>query len=346
MRYKQVIPAAGLIRSHFISSLALIVRTRMHPGLLLWLLMGALLVGCDRGASPDSRRELAVQGLYSAALSQQGDLSLVGSIHHGGSLWGNQKNERLFDWNHKAEGYSSILSTAIAADGKYGVTADKRNIVIWEVATGDAVWFWKAPADVEAIALADGGSIAAVGMRDYTVTLFDSKNGGLLRIFRHEGDVQSVDISAQGEKVLSGSDDSTARVWDVRQNKEINQVKHDNQVMTVTLGPNAKLAFSSSYRGNSWIWEVATGKVIQELPQPSGYYRSARFSKSGDQLLTGTSAGHIQLWSVSSGDELGIWTATPKDRWVASSTQVLAVGFAAGGYLAIGANGYLYSLSQ
>lgn len=308
------------------------------------LLLCFLLVGCDRGASPEGRWELAVQGLYSAALSRDGDLALVGSIHHGGSLWGNQKHERLFDWNHQAEGYSSILSTSISTDGKHGATADKRNIVIWEVVTGDAVWFWKAPADVEAVALSNGGGIAAVGMRDYTVTLFDSKNGGLLRIFRHEGDVQSVDISQEGDWVLSGSDDSTARFWDVKKNKQVSKMTHDNQVMTVALSRDATLAFSSSYRGNSVIWETQTGKVVQSIPHPSGYYRSARFSKDASTLLTGTSAGHIQLWSVSEGKELNIWTATPRDPWISSNTQVLAVSYASGGYYAIGANGYLYFL--
>lgn len=309
-------------------------------------LVAIALFGCDRGSSPDKRSALAAQGLYAAALSQEGDLSLVGSIHHGGSLWGNQKHERLFDWNHQPEGYSSILATDIAPDGRFGVTADKRNIVIWEVASGDAVWFWKAPADIDSISLASGGNITAVGMRDYTLTLFDSQNGGLLRIFRHEGDVQSVAISQDGRFVVSGSDDSSARFWDVRQNKEVSRVEHDNQVMTVALSADAQKAFSSSYRGNSWVWDTQTGKTLTQLPHPSGFYRSARFSKSGNQLLTGTSAGHIQLWSLPAGDEVAIWTATPKDPWIASNTQVLAVAFKGNGYVAIGASGFLYHFSQ
>jgi len=67
--------------------------------LSLIVFCSAVLLSCSAEA-PVRTAKYAVQGLYSAVLSDDGSSALVGSIQHGGSYWVNAVNERRFNWNH------------------------------------------------------------------------------------------------------------------------------------------------------------------------------------------------------------------------------------------------------
>jgi len=300
------------------------------------------LTACSSGTPPDEQWEMAVQGVYSAALSEDANHAVIGSIHHGGSYWQVQPKERLYDWNHMADEKTGIVASAISDDGKYAVTCEHRKLVLWSTQTGEAFWLWEAPANIQAIDLDDQGSYALLGLDSYEAVLFDIRNGGVKRRLAHEGIVKAVDMTPDQKWAITGGDDSTVKVWDLQNGKLLNQWLLDNQIKTVAISHDGRYGFAASHRGITRIWDLQTGKTLADLPTISGHYRVARFNPNGQNLLTGTSAGQVQLWSVPKGDALARWAMPPRNAWVTKNTQVLDVAYQGNAIRAVGANGIVY----
>ncbi len=309
------------------------------------LLSSALLLSaCDDAKAPQKIEEIAVQGAYSVRFSADGNSAIVGSLHHGGSLWSVSPLERRYDWNHQAEGYSNILTSAFSADGNYIATADNRTIVLWQKDTGEAIWFWNAPGDIEDIALTANGDLALLAMQDYTATLFDIKNGGIRQRLAHDGIVYDVSIAQDGVIAASASDDSSVKIWNLQSGKLLHTLAHKNQVRTVQLSDDGRFVFTSEFGGSGKIWDVSSAKMLKEITSIRGHYSAARFVHSASQLITGSSSGKIELWDVSTGQRKNVWRASPRDKWVSNNVQVEDVARSGSGWIAAGSNGLLYQL--
>lgn len=283
-----------------------------------------LLSACAPG--PDSSIQLAQQGLLSGALSADGKTAVVGSIHHGGSLWELSKKERLYDWNHQSGQFSSMRSVAISGNGLIAVTSEEKNLVVWDASTGKSLGFWEAADRVLAIALNANGSRALIGMRDGTLDYFDLKTGQVLQRMQHEAEVRSVAL-AQIEGIgVSGSDDFTARSWDLNSGKELARLNLSNQVKTVGISGSGKLAFTSAQRSGIKLWEPASGKVAKTIDTRFTNYSSMRFTDDENFMWLGTSAGMIEYWSISKAERLQQWEAEPRQAWGgASSKAIIAI---------------------
>jgi len=318
--------------------------TRLSTLILALIPALFLLSGCDNGKQPADVREFARQGVYSMTFSPDGADLMVGSIHHGGSLWTTQPPERIYDWNHVAENYSNIVSSAFSPDGDYVATTDNRTIVLWQRNSGESVWYWNAPGDIMDIALTPDGNYALLGMRDFTATLFDIKNGGIRQRFAHDGIVYDVSLSDDGLLAATASDDLNARIWNMENGELLQTLKHNNQVKTAQLSKDGRMLFTSALNETGKIWDVASGKLMKEIPPTRGHYSAAKFSDNDAQLLTGNSSGKIELWNVSSAERLQFWRASPRDTWVSNNVLVEDVAFLSNGWAAAGTNGLFYML--
>jgi WD40 repeat protein len=322
------------------------VSSKVIAGVLALILQG----GCSYGDKPVNQNEVAVQGLYSGTISTDGRYGVVGSIQHGGSLWDLQQHERLFNWNHSKGAYSDLVAAAFSPEGDYAITATQQDMVLWQVADGQPVWFWNASAGILDVALSPNGNWALLGLENNTALYFDIKNGGLKHTLRHPGRVRSVDVSDDGDWGLTGSDDNSARLWDLNTGDLVLRVEHGNGVNTVALSPSGQFAFSAGQLDKALIWRTGSGDVYHTLTTDESWvpqrisYTSAQFSANSDQLLTGTSSGLVQLWDVSAGKELRRWQLHKRELFRPTSATVYGLGFGNGVYYAIASNGFVNEL--
>lgn len=314
------------------------------------LLLLSLLGACDSG--PEKSWENALKGSYSATLSGDGKLSVIGSITHGGSLWATTRHERLFNWNHKQGEYSNIIASGLSPEGLFALTADHQTMVLWDTNTGKALTFWSAPNEVMDLDLTPGGNYALLGLEDYRAVLFDVKRGGIQRSFYHQDRVRSVELSANGELAITGSEDQTARLWNINSGEELFSWQHDDEVVTVAISPDGQRAFSVAKYDKAVIWDTTTGKAIGQLPlratavKRGQAFTSARFSNDGNLLLTGNSDRLVQLWDAKVLKELKRWTVPKRDPWKPTSAAVTAVSFSdrKNQYYAVASNGFMHVL--
>ncbi len=312
------------------------------------------LSGCDLSNSPDESWEVAVKGTYSAALSKDGKLGVIGSITHGGSLWESTKGERKFDWNHRQGEDTNIIASGFSPEGDFALTANHQTMVLWDTLTGDAITFWAAPNEVLSVDLTPNGNYAFLGLGDYTAVLFDVKRGGVQRRFTHQDRVRSVALSDSGELAVTGSEDQTAKLWNVNTGEELFSWQHEDEVVTVAISPLGGKALTVGKYDKAVIWNTRTGKAIDELPliatavKRGQAFTSAVFSENGKLLLTGDSDRLVQLWDVEKFVEVARWTVPKRDPWKPTSASIAAVSFTnrQDSYVAIASNGFIHRLKR
>lgn len=312
------------------------------------LALSLLAVGCSSGDSPQSTIEIATRGLYAAELSADGTHALAGSVHHGGSYWNLSKNERLYSWNHQQEGFTSIVAAAISGNGAYVATADERTIALWDARSGKNLSFWTAPGDILDIELTNAADFAILGLADHTAVVFDIKRGGVLRTFVHNDRVRSVALAEGSRLLMTGSDDFRARLWKVSSGELVHSWELENQVNVTAISANGKFAFAASQADRAIIVDTGSGKILSELPidkypyTAGASYTTARFSDTGDSLLTGATNRMVQRWNSRDARETGRWQGTKKDRWKPTNPSILSVAFRGNAPVAIGSTGLVY----
>lgn len=283
--------------------------------------------GCDRSDAPAASYEMAAQGVFSAALSSDSELSLIGSLNHGGSLWRNTSHERLFGWNHQANEFSPLVAVAFSADGTRAVTTDPRTLVVWDTASGNALAYWTTPAAVLDVALVAGGSQVLMGLEDHSAVLFDAGSGRHLHTFLHDGVVGAVDASLDGRWALTGSDDETAVIWNLQTGAPVHRLQHDNPVRVVALSARGSYAFTASQGRRVAVWDGQTGQPLLTLSEHNEGVTSARFSADERYLLVGYVNRRVALWDLSTGKRLHEWRTRARNPMHPTGAAILAVGF-------------------
>ncbi|RRJ82465.1 WD40 repeat domain-containing protein [Aestuariirhabdus litorea] len=317
------------------------------------LLTTALFTGGCGFSSEESRTELAIQGVYSAALSDRGDHGVIGSILHGGSWWDLNQGERLFNWNHKAGEASEIVATDIADDGSVAATADGQGtIVLWSATAGESLGFWSAPGEIRDLALTERGDLALLGLRDSRAVLFNIREGGVLSTLLHNDIVNSVDITPDGNLALTGSDDYHAKLWDTNTTRLLQDWDLGNKLVTVALSPNGRYAFTAAQSGRAVIWDLNSGDRLHELNryydlmQRGSTYTTARFTDQDNQLLLGTASGEVFLFDLDSATIQQQWQLSKRGWWQPTGVSVLALSMdpTTNKVRALGSNGFSYLL--
>ncbi|MFT5082157.1 MAG: WD40 repeat protein [Lentisphaeria bacterium] len=312
------------------------------------------IAGCDRASAPTTSLEVATAGAHSAALSDDGAYSVIGSINHGGSFWRNIEQERVFNWNHKQDEYTTIVSADFSSDGKWALTANPFNLVLWNTQTGKSERFWTAPGEVLDAELGPGANTAILGLSDHTAVIFDIRRGGILATLNHQNRVRSVDLSDDGKLAITGSEDYTAVLWDLPGGDKRLTLKHDDDVQLVKLSPDGRLALSVSKYDKALLWRTESGEVVGEMPLQSEHIKrgirfiSARFNSSGTHLLTGRPDQIVELWDTDTLNQIDRWKLPKRDYWKPTSTAALELSFSSDPsvFYAIASNGFVHTLQR
>lgn len=321
------------------------------PRGLALLLSGLLLGGCN--SSADSATEsLALteqSGAYSAALAPDGRYALIGAVNHGGSLWDLQQRARLFDWNHQPRTFTVLSAVDFSPEGRYALTANPQDLVLWNVETGSAEGYWSAPGEILDAELSNQGKYALLGLGNFEAVYFDIRRGGIRTTLRHPARVRSVALNSDERFALTGADDHMARFWDLETTTELQRVELGNTVDTVALSPNGRLAFSSGSLDQALVWKTDTGEPLFHLSGDERVfprrvsYLSACFSANSDRLLTGRADGTVELWDLNAQRVLRRWKVDKRAAYGPTSSGVIAVAFGDDGnsWLAVGSNGMI-----
>lgn len=329
------------------------MRTKNRLKIPFWASIFLLLTNCgQKTLEPTNKIQVASIGLNTGALRDDSTYAITGSIHHGISLWRMKDQERLFDWNHKANQDTTLIAADFSPDGKWALTADTHTLALWNVETGEAPRFWSAPGEVLSVRLSEDGATALLGLSDHTAVLFDIQRGGILRTLNHNNRVKSVALSDNGKIAVTGSEDYTAVSWDLETGKVLAKMQHQDDVQLVAISADGSLALSVSKYDKAIVWKTQNGAMVGEIPLRAEHlkrglrFTSARFSKDNQRLLTGRPDQIVTLWQLSDLSSLSRWKIPKKKAWKPTGSPVVDVSFAeeSNQFYALASNGFIYEL--
>jgi len=303
----------------------------LPPNKFRWGLFATLLMlgACEHTDPPAASFEVAAQGLYTGALSTSGDMALIGSLHHGASLWRTQDKERLFNWAHADGEYVDLVAADFSPDGSVAVTTDPRTLVLWNTETGVASNYWATPGAVLDVAVLSDNRHLLIGLEDHSAVLFDAASGAYENTFLHQGEVGSVAVSNDAKLALTGSDDYTAVLWNLNTGEAAFTLQHDNPVRAVAISPLGTYSFTAAQGDLVAIWDNSTGQIRHELHNQLNHgAKSAAFSDDERLLAIGYANRQIALYDVASGARLQTWDPGTRHALRATGAAVLRVAFA------------------
>jgi WD40 repeat protein len=322
-----------------------------RSNILASLLCLSILSACG-GSKPLNSTEVAARNIYSANLSIDSQLALIGTEYHGGSLWRLRDNERLFDWNHRSGEQTLLTAASFSPDGLWALTTDSKTLVLWNTETGTGERFWSSPADVLALSLGAKGNLALLGLADRTAALYATKRGGILRSFQHAERVTSVALSEDGKLALTGSDDHSAIIWDTESGESLHSKVHADPIQLVALSRDGQRALSAAQYDSIQVWATASGETLWQMPLKQEWLRrgmtitSARFSDDGSHLLSGRPDGVVQLWNIDQQSLIYEWRLPRRKLYQPLVPAVLSVGFGVEGnrFYAVSSDGFVHQL--
>lgn len=290
---------------------------RLFQSFIITFAIASLLSACQPNSlKPQQQWQHAVEGAYAASLSNDGNYAVVSSIHHGITLWDITQNKLLFTWSQQQNNADNlVLATAISADNKKVLTANKNSFSLWDMQTGENRGFWQIKdSSIRDIAIADDGYYVLWGKSDSKVEHMNMRTGRRLEFLGHSDRINSVAMLPNGRIAMSGGNDFTALVWDTLSGQVIYRFNHSSRVTKVALDPQKRFAFSADSKKQASIWDLTTGKLVSNLQYTNRQevFSSVTFSPDGQYLLTGAPSRKVSIWRISDGKRLTSWRVTPR----------------------------------
>tara|TARA_R110001583_G_scaffold42735_2_gene135876 strand:- start:25690 stop:26676 length:987 start_codon:yes stop_codon:yes gene_type:complete len=288
------------------------------PLKMLFLLFSLTFVfSCSQSDTPLHQYEHAIEGAFAAEISQNGDYSIISSIHHGLSLWDNRNNKLLYQWQHHNAESNDIYIVRISANNSYALSASRNEFAIWDIKTGKSTGFYEvSDSPISDIRISANARYVLYGQENGKVVHIDLQTGRRLEMPIHTQKVNSIDLSANGLYALSGGNDHRAFLWNTQTAQIIQEFNFQYRISMVKLEDNGRFAFIADTQNSSQIWNIETRELQSTLIYTArqSIFSSVRFINDGKMLLTGNGTKIVNLWNVNSGLSLQQWMITPRKK--------------------------------
>jgi WD40 repeat protein len=291
-----------------------------------------MLTGCEKLTSTPPLQQFphVAQGSYAAALSNDGQFSVVSSIQDGVAFWDLSQNALKYQWKHQQDAENLVFTLAISNNNSHVLTADQHTYALWNTANGKNMGFWQLDeGTVRDVAVADNGTQLLIGKSNGGVQHITLESGRRLEFLGHSERINSVALSPNGRYALTGGNDYKAHLWDTQSAQIIYSFSHPSRVTKVALDPQGRYAFTADSKNLAQIWDIQTGKLVSRLQfnARQQIFSAVRFSADGKYLATGAPTRKLALWDVQSGDELQHWQVSVRPDSRPASAVVHAVAF-------------------
>ena len=215
----------------------------------------------------------------------------------------NEKNQLGVLENSIKIGRDSLKSTALPADTKNQIAERLRQAVSGVQERNRFEQHNKFVLDVSVSP--DGNSVASASA-DKTVKLW-SKEGKLLKTFKHPDTVTSVSFSPDGKTIATGSADRTIRIWQVDNDQSaipygiaplhVTLAGHTGSVTSVSFSPDGKTLASASHDNSIKIWNLTDKKLLQTLSGHKDWVLGLSFSPDGKTIASASVDKTVKLWN-------------------------------------------------
>jgi len=296
--------------------------TLTHPVKYLCIFLCLWLASCTEVQNtPKDQQAVTSDGTVAGAYAPASQLAAFSSTTSGVIVQDLATRQAKFRLSHQDPVQNLVTQLVFSHDGKYLLTADRKQVALWQMSDGKNLGFWSVPGDatVRDMAVSDYGRHLVIAQNDGKIQHINLKSGRRLEFLGHQQDpaaidhnVNSVAISPNGRYVLSGGNDYKSYFWDSDSGQILLTITHPSRVTKVALDPQARYLFSADSQKQALIYDLKTGKKVSQLQLGRvQQFSAARFSDDGQRLLTGSPGRLAERWQVSTGQKISSWRVQP-----------------------------------
>ena len=171
----------------------------------------------------------------------------------------------------------------------------------------------------------DGKTVAFSGLGEIRLWNTETSDEQAIRLADLETDVfdiprvSALGFSPDGTRLVSGNQDGKIQMWDVATGRTLTTFAEPTarenlgRISAVAFSPEGTLLAAGAHN-HVHLWEVDTGKTLFSLNTEHtrgrvnfhGYPKPLVFSPDGAVLVNGLSHGAIQLWDVTTGNQIAV----------------------------------------
>lgn len=200
------------------------------------------------------------------AISSSGRYALIGMKARQAIYFDMQQGKMVYVFPH----HEKITSVALSRDGRFALTgADDWHASLWNLTDGEHVWSKNLKYKISHVELSDNGEIAFANAYSGQANIFSTDTQGTqiseLDVKQRGLTVVSADFSNDASKLATGRAAKAIEIWDTKTGEKL----------------------------KSWLPEVK-----QRVQPDSATILDLNFSSDGSTLLSESSTGIGQLWSL------------------------------------------------
>ena len=170
-------------------------------------------------------------------------------------------------------------------------------VLVFDLETGKMLWRVAGGSTgfIRDLAFSPDGQTLATADNTSTITIWDSRTGGVRRQLRgHNRLVSYLAFSPDGTKLASASWDSTVVVWDLVDSHAMTRLQgHMRSVLSVAFSPDGRRLATSSEDQTVRLWDVETGQEVLTLHGHTDIVPTVAFSPDGNRLATAGADGVV-----------------------------------------------------
>lgn len=217
-------------------------------------------------------------------------------------IWGVSSGDLLSTLTgHKYD----VWAVAFSPDGKRLASGgfNEGAVRIWDISTGEALILEGHTAAIEGLAFHPNGEWLATASDDFTMKIWDTATGELLReVVDFQDVVDGVAFNSDGTRLAATSTGVELRIWDAT-NIEGNEIlRIEENVSLVAFSPDGSQIAAAS-GSNIKIWDANTAQELRTLIGHAGWVLDIVFSPDGTQLASASFDETTKVWSITPGKE-------------------------------------------
>ena len=192
----------------------------------------------------------------------------------------------------------AVNAFAFSDDDRRIALAQYRAVRLVEAATGENVWTWTVPGDVNVVAFNPGGEYVAVGWGDSVeggCALLDSRTGQPVWRQPRNGGIVVLRFTSDGSKLAFGGWDDEAVVFDLRSRTAVSGLSLGDAVRDLAFTPDGSHLAVAGRDGTTRVLDVKRGVEVARL-EHGGV--SVWFDRDGQSLITVGNDRRVYVFSV------------------------------------------------
>jgi len=189
-------------------------------------------------------------------------------------------------------------------DGRYIVTANFNDTVMWDIVTGGILKTFSGHKDeIISICINPNANFLATA-DEYVIKIWEVNTGKFIHTL-DEG-ILSMDFSPDGEKLITGLfDNKSIKLFELNSGKLLREFSvNSKEIFSVIITPDEKRFISGGHDNGITLWDMISGQYIRTFDGSDKHLYSVRLSPDGNQLVSGNLSSPVLLWDINSGQRI------------------------------------------